>query len=132
MSLSGFTSPWWLLLLFVVAALGGAYVLVQRRRQTNTLRFTNLELLEKVAPARPGRARHLPVALLLVGLVFLTVALAGPTAEQRVPRNRATVVLVIAQPLTALITVAYLGGIMAILYWVVSGKSVQAGRVSLM
>src|SRR5690606_14400519 len=95
MSLSGFTSPWWLLLLFVVAALGGAYVLVQRRRQTNTLRFTNLELLEKVAPARPGRARHIPVALLLVGLVFLTVALAGPTAEQRVPRNRATVVLVI-------------------------------------
>jgi ABC-type multidrug transport system fused ATPase/permease subunit len=40
------------------------------------------------------------------------------------------VVLLIAQPLTALITVAYLGGIMAILYWVVSGKSVQAGRVS--
>ncbi|MFX1757564.1 Mg-chelatase subunit ChlD [Rhodococcus gordoniae] len=95
MSLSGFTSPWWLLLLLVVAALGGAYVLVQRRRQANTLRFTNLELLEKVAPARPGRARHIPVALLLVGLVFLTVALAGPTAEQRVPRNRATVVLVI-------------------------------------
>ncbi|WP_214465759.1 ABC transporter ATP-binding protein [Microbacterium flavescens] len=40
------------------------------------------------------------------------------------------VVLLIAQPLTAFITVAYLGGIMAILYWVVSGKSVQAGRVS--
>ncbi|WP_016934891.1 BatA domain-containing protein, partial [Rhodococcus sp. R1101] len=95
MSLSGFTSPWWLLLLLVVAALGGAYVLVQRRRQANTLRFTNLEMLEKVAPARPGRVRHIPVALLLVGLVFLTVALAGPTAEQRVPRNRATVVLVI-------------------------------------
>ncbi|QKJ20025.1 ABC transporter ATP-binding protein [Microbacterium hominis] len=39
-------------------------------------------------------------------------------------------VLIIAQPLTALITVVYLGGIMALLYWVVSGKSVQAGRVS--
>lgn len=40
------------------------------------------------------------------------------------------VVLVIAQPLTALITVVYLGLIMAILYWIVSAKSVQAGRVS--
>ena len=40
------------------------------------------------------------------------------------------IILVIAQPLTALITVAYLGAIMALLYWVVSGKSVQAGRVS--
>ncbi|MCK3770203.1 ABC transporter ATP-binding protein/permease [Microbacterium aerolatum] len=40
------------------------------------------------------------------------------------------VIIVIAQPFTALITVVYLGLIMAILYWVVSGRSVQAGRVS--
>lgn len=39
-------------------------------------------------------------------------------------------VIVIAQPVTALITVVYLGGIMALLYWVVSSRSVQAGRVS--
>ncbi|MFK4729868.1 ABC transporter ATP-binding protein [Agromyces mediolanus] len=39
-------------------------------------------------------------------------------------------IIVVAQPLMALITVVYLGGIMALLYWVVSGKSVQAGRVS--
>lgn len=95
MSFSGFASPWWLLFLVVVAALAVGYVLVQRRRLTNTLRFTNFELLEKVAPDRPGRARHIPVALLLVGLTLLTIALAGPTSEQRVPRNRATVVLAI-------------------------------------
>ncbi|TCN57954.1 Ca-activated chloride channel family protein [Rhodococcus sp. SMB37] len=95
MSFSGFASPWWLLFLFVVAALAVGYVFVQRRRLTNTLRFTNFELLEKVAPDRPGRARHIPVALLLVGLTLLTIALAGPTSEQRVPRNRATVVLAI-------------------------------------
>ncbi|MFD6896544.1 VWA domain-containing protein [Rhodococcus sp. NPDC060086] len=95
MSFSGFASPWWLLFLFVVAALAVGYVLVQRRRLAHTLRFTNFELLEKVAPDRPGRARHIPVALLLVGLALLTVALAGPTSEQRVPRNRATVVLAI-------------------------------------
>lgn len=40
------------------------------------------------------------------------------------------VVIIIAQPLTAVITVVYLGIIMAVLYWVVSGRSVQAGRVS--
>ncbi|MCD2444067.1 ABC transporter ATP-binding protein/permease [Agromyces sp. SYSU K20354] len=40
------------------------------------------------------------------------------------------VILIVVQPLTAVITVAYLGAIMALLYWVVSGKSVQAGRVS--
>lgn len=40
------------------------------------------------------------------------------------------VILVVAQPLTALITVVYLGGIMALLYWVVAARSVQAGRVS--
>jgi ABC-type multidrug transport system fused ATPase/permease subunit len=39
-------------------------------------------------------------------------------------------VIVVAQPLTALITVVYLGAIMALLYWVVSARSVQAGRVS--
>jgi Ca-activated chloride channel family protein len=36
-----------------------------------------------------------PAALLLTALLLLTVALAGPTAEQRVPRNRATVMMVI-------------------------------------
>jgi ATP-binding cassette, subfamily B, bacterial PglK len=40
------------------------------------------------------------------------------------------VILVVAQPLTAVITVVYLGGIMALLYWVVASRSVQAGRVS--
>jgi len=40
------------------------------------------------------------------------------------------VIIIVAQPLTALITIVYLGGIMALLYWVVASRSVQAGRVS--
>lgn len=40
------------------------------------------------------------------------------------------VVVVVAQPLTALITVLYLGAIMLLLYGFVSGRSVQAGRVA--
>lgn len=39
-------------------------------------------------------------------------------------------VLVVAQPITALVTVLYLGGIAALLYLVVSRRSVQAGRVN--
>ncbi|MCP2163792.1 Ca-activated chloride channel family protein [Goodfellowiella coeruleoviolacea] len=95
LSLQGFTAPWWFLLLVVVAALLAGYVVVQRVRRRRTLRFTNLELLDKVAPRRQGWPRHVPTALLLVGFALLTVALAGPTAEQKVPRNRATVMLVV-------------------------------------
>jgi Ca-activated chloride channel homolog len=90
-----FSSPWWLLVLLLVAALVAGYVLLLRRRRRDTLRFTNLALLEKVAPNRPGRLRHVPVALLLTALVLLAVALAGPTADAKVPRNRATVIMVI-------------------------------------
>lgn len=90
-----FAQPWWLLLLLAVAGLVFVYWRMQRRRLRDTMRFTNLELLERVAPRRPGWIRHAPTALVLVALVLLSVALAGPTAEAKVPRNRATVVLVI-------------------------------------
>ena len=95
MSLGGFTSPFWLLLLVAIAALTAGYVWMQRRRRRQVLRFANLAMLERVAPRRQGWQRHLPLALLLASLVMFTVALAGPTAEQKVPRNRATVMLVI-------------------------------------
>ena len=90
-----FSHPWWLLLLVVVAALVAGYVLLLRRRRRDTVRFTNLELLDRVAPKRQGWYRHLPAAALIVALAVLTIALAGPQAEARVPRNRATVMLVI-------------------------------------
>lgn len=83
MSLSEFNSPWWLLFVLVVVGLVVGYVLAQRRRHKHTLRFSNMELLEKVAPTRPGYWRHVPTALILVGLLVLTIALAGPTADKR-------------------------------------------------
>jgi Ca-activated chloride channel homolog len=90
-----FAQPWWLLVLLVVVALAVGYVLLLRRRRRDTVTFTNLELLDRVAPHRPGWYRHLPAAALILALAVLTVALAGPMAEAKVPRNRATVVLVI-------------------------------------
>ena len=94
MSLTGFASPWWFLLLLAVAAVAVGYVLSQRARRKRTMRFANLELLERVAPPSQ-RWRHLPAALLIASLSLFTLGMAGPTAEQKVPRNRATVMLVI-------------------------------------
>lgn len=90
-----FAQPWWLLGLLVVAALVAGYVLLLRRRRRDVVKFTNLDLLDSVAPKRPGWYRHVPVVALLTSLAVLTIALAGPQAEARVPRNRATVLLVI-------------------------------------
>ncbi len=90
-----FAQPFWLAAALAVLALAVGYVIAQRRTRRHTLRFANLELLDRVAPRRPGRWRHLPTALVLVGLALLTVALAGPTADAKEPRNRATVMLAI-------------------------------------
>ncbi|MBF6170916.1 VWA domain-containing protein [Nocardia blacklockiae] len=95
MSISHFTAAVWLAFLVVVAATALLYVIVQRRRKRHLLRFANMETLERVAPKRPSGWRHVPVALILVGLVLLTIAAAGPQAAKKVPRNRATVMLVI-------------------------------------
>lgn len=93
--LGGFTSPWWFTLILAVALVAVGYLLAQRRRHRRTLRFTNLDLLERVAPKRQGWIRHLPIALMMVALLLLTISLTGPTADQRVPRNRATVMLTV-------------------------------------
>ena len=95
LSLQRFNSPAWFLLFVVIAGLAAGYVVVQRMRRRRIMRFTNLELLEKVAPKKPSKLRHLPAIVLVGALMLLTTAMAGPTAEQWVPRNRATVILVI-------------------------------------
>lgn len=95
MSLSGFEHPWFFLFFLVVLGLIGLYVVVQLSRQRRMLRFANMELLESVAPKRPSRLRHLPAILLILSLTFFTVAMAGPTHDVRIPRNRAVVMLVI-------------------------------------
>ncbi|MCX4910200.1 VWA domain-containing protein [Streptomyces sp. NBC_00878] len=86
-------SPGWLLLLVPLALLIGAYLLVQRRRGRYAVRFTNLDLLDKVAPRRPGWRRHVPAAVFCGTLALLVVGFARPTTEVRVPRERATIVV---------------------------------------
>jgi Ca-activated chloride channel homolog len=95
MSLTGFDHAWYFIFLLVVLVLVGLYIAAQLARQRRVLRFANMELLESVAPQRPNRWRHLPAVLLVVSLVLFTIAMAGPTRDVRIPRNRAVVMLVI-------------------------------------
>jgi Ca-activated chloride channel family protein len=95
MSLSGFEHPWFFLFILIVLGLTGLYIVVQLARQKRILRFANMELLESVAPTRPSRWRHLPATLLILSMVLFTIAMAAPTHDVRIPRNRAVVMLVI-------------------------------------
>jgi Ca-activated chloride channel homolog len=95
-SLTGFQHIWWLVL-FVVVVLGliGLYVFAQAARRRRLQQFANAELLDSVAPKRPTLWRHVPAVLLAIALLLCTIALAGPTYDQRLPRNRAVVMLAI-------------------------------------
>jgi len=82
--------------LIAVVALVAAYVVLQvMRRSTYAVRFTNLALLDVVAPKRPGWRRHLTAGVFAAGAVVLVAAFAEPSREVQVPVERATVVLAI-------------------------------------
>jgi Ca-activated chloride channel homolog len=93
--LSGFEHGWLLMFAVVPVALLALYIAAQIRRRRRVRRYTERELLDSVAPSKAPRWRHLPTAVLLVALLSLTVALAGPTQEVRIPRNRAVIMLVV-------------------------------------
>ncbi|MEV6495385.1 VWA domain-containing protein [Actinoplanes sp. NPDC051633] len=88
-------SPQRLWLLLAVVALAVAYVVMQRRRSRYAVRFTNLKLLDRVAPKRPQWRRHVPAGLFLAMLGLLVVGFARPTDEVQVPRERATVLVAV-------------------------------------
>jgi len=83
----------WLLLAVVVAII--IYVLVQLRQRQYAVRFTNVDLIDKVAPEGPGWYRHIPTALFMGGMIGGILAFADPAAVQAVPSERATVIMAI-------------------------------------
>jgi len=90
-----FNSPERLWLLLGLALLLAAYIGGQLRRRQHFLRFSSLTLIDKVAPKRPGVARHVVAAAFLVGLGIGVLALAEPITTVRVPKQRATIMLAI-------------------------------------
>lgn len=65
-------------LLVVVALMAGAYVATLLWRRQAQVRFTQVDLLDEVAPRRPRWQRHAVAAFQLLGLAAAVVAIARP------------------------------------------------------
>ena len=82
--------------LLVIPLLGlVAYLVAVRRKPRYALRFSDVELLEKVAPDRPGWRRHVPAGAVMFATALLLVAFARPVTAVPVPVDQATVVLAV-------------------------------------
>jgi Ca-activated chloride channel family protein len=87
-----FLAPERFALVVVPLLLAVFYLLRQRRRQAYVVRFTDPDLIDSVAPRRPGRRRHVVAAVYLAATALLVVAAARPALATEVP-NEPTVVL---------------------------------------
>jgi Mg-chelatase subunit ChlD len=90
-----FLNPERLWILLMVPLLIVGYLIMLRLKKRVGMRFTNTSLLAQVMPRQSQWRRHLAVALSLLSLIALSFAWARPNGIEMVPRERATVVLVI-------------------------------------
>ncbi len=91
----GFLSPGRLAILVLPAALAVGYLLLQARRRRYAVRFTTVEMLDQVAPDRPGWRRHLPAMGLIIAAVVATMAFARPVVAGETLESSRLVVLAI-------------------------------------
>jgi Ca-activated chloride channel family protein len=89
-----FATPLALLALLLIPLVILALVLARRRRIRYAIRYPALDVLAGVV-ARERRGRWIPAALLLLALTALVLGAAKPMARVPVPREEATVMLVI-------------------------------------
>ncbi len=90
-----FLQPVRLWMLLLVPLLVAIYIFALLRRNRSGMRFTNTAVLGRVVPKQSQWRRHLAVALSLLSLITLVLAWAQPNGVERVPRERATIVMVI-------------------------------------
>jgi Ca-activated chloride channel homolog len=90
-----FANPERLWMLLAIPLIVAGYIFALRRRNKVGMRFTNTTILSRVVPRQSQWRRHLAVALSLMSLLALSVAWARPQGIEMVPRERATVVMVI-------------------------------------
>ena len=88
-----FAWPLALLSLLLVPAVLAVYWWAQRRRRKQAVRYSSVALLRSVLPARKRWQRHLPVALLLLGLASLAFAAGRPHVTRDVPIARTSIIL---------------------------------------
>jgi Ca-activated chloride channel homolog len=87
-----FLAPERLALLLVPLLFAALYLVRHNRRHAYVVRFTDPELIDTVAPRRPGLRRHIVAAVYLAASALLVVAAARPALATEVP-NEPTVVL---------------------------------------
>ena len=95
MSWPSFLNPERLWVLGLIPLLVAGYIYLVLRKKKTGMRFTNTAILSRVVPKQSQWRRHLAVALSLAALVALSLAWARPNGIEMVPRERATVVMVI-------------------------------------
>ncbi len=71
------------------------YLWALRSRRNRGIRYTNTGVLGAVLPAQRQWRRHVAVAMALSSLALITGAWARPVAQVNVPRERATVIVVL-------------------------------------
>lgn len=90
-----FTWPLVLTGLLLLPVCIAAFLWYERRRRAGGERFGNPDLLPNVIDREPGKARYVPLAVLLLALAAMIVGVARPKATVSVPREEATVILAI-------------------------------------
>ncbi|HEU5278048.1 MAG TPA: VWA domain-containing protein [Gaiellaceae bacterium] len=86
--------------LALVPLLVALYVIAERRRRAYAARFTSPALLPNLVHVAPGRRRHVPAILFLVGLAAMVVGVARPHASVSVKREEATMIVAIDSSLS--------------------------------
>jgi Ca-activated chloride channel family protein len=86
-----FLAPERLALVALPIALAIAYLILQRRRSRYAMRFASVDLLDQVAPDRPGWRRHVAALAFLAAVCLLVVGMARPAAAMEVPAQASIV-----------------------------------------
>lgn len=90
-----FETAWVLGLWALLPVLLGLYIWFTRMKNKRGMRFTNTGVLGAIVPKQSQWVRHVAVALSLISLFSLIGAFARPIGIEKVPRERATIILVL-------------------------------------
>lgn len=90
-----FFAPWRLWALMVVPLLIAFYIIGLHLSTRSGIRYTNTGVLAAVLPKQSQWRRHVSVAMALCSLLMIAGAWARPAGVEKVPRERATIVLLL-------------------------------------